>query len=142
MRATKTIQIFKSPRILILHMKKLKTGATSIYSYVMSSVRQQQAHHFVDFPLDGLDMTPYVLTGQLIDSYNIQKAEFMDEGNEKLEKRELAAYQSQPGAQLIYDCYGVVNHYGSQMFGHYTAYVRREDGWYNANDSSFSKVDP
>lgn len=123
-------------------MKKLKNGATSIMGMIMQGARQQQAHHFVDFPLDGLDMTPYVISGQLIDSYNIEKAEFMDEGNEKLEKRELTKYLTQPGSQLIYDCFGVVNHYGSQMFGHYTAFVRREDGWYKGDDSNFSKVDP
>ena len=78
-------------------MKKLKAGAVGFFSMIMSSSRQQQGHHFVDFPLDGLDMTPYVLSGQLIESYNIQKAEFIDEGNEKLEKRELTQYQSHTG---------------------------------------------
>ena len=47
----------------------------------------------VDFPIQGLDLSPYVL------SYE------------------------QGGEPIIYDLFGVSNHYGSLGFGHYTAFA-------------------
>jgi hypothetical protein len=41
-----------------------------------------------------------------------------------------------------YDLYGVCNHSGSVMGGHYTAYVKNANGkWYHFNDTSVSEVD-
>jgi len=43
--------------------------------------------------------------------------------------------------KVVYDLYGVVNHYGSYMGGHYTAYCKNINGnWYLHNDSSVSSV--
>jgi ubiquitin carboxyl-terminal hydrolase 4/11/15 len=50
---------------------------------------------FVDFPLEGLDMTPYVLSESQKKSIN-----------------------------LNYDCYAVSNHYGGVGGGHYTAFAK------------------
>jgi len=49
----------------------------------------------VDFPLDGLDVAPYMAEGMV-----------------------------EADAGTLYDCFGVVNHYGHASFGHYTASVR------------------
>jgi ubiquitin C-terminal hydrolase len=41
----------------------------------------------------------------------------------------------------IYDLYGVCNHSGSVLGGHYTAFVKNANGkWYNYNDTSVSEV--
>jgi len=41
----------------------------------------------------------------------------------------------------IYDLYGVCNHSGSVMGGHYTAFVKNANGkWYHFNDNSVSEV--
>jgi ubiquitin carboxyl-terminal hydrolase 8 len=41
-----------------------------------------------------------------------------------------------------YDLYGVCNHSGGVMGGHYTAYVKNANGkWYHFNDTSVSEVD-
>lgn len=53
----------------------------------------QKLDTYVDFPLEGLDMAPYVLS-------NNQKST----------------------SSLIYDLFAVSNHYGSVGFGHYTAF--------------------
>ena len=65
----------------------------------------------VEFPLTGLDMSPYALChedglGQAV--------------------------------KPIYDLYAVSNHYGSLAFGHYTAYSKNPEtnNWYDFNDSS------
>jgi ubiquitin carboxyl-terminal hydrolase 4/11/15 len=132
-RAFKKIQIYNAPKYLIIHMKKLKQGGFS-YSY------SSEKPHNVEFPLKGLDMSKHVLNAQPPAAFNIQKDEFMDEGNTLLENKEIAAYQPQGNSGLIYDCYGVINHYGSSYFGHYTAYVKRgQHGWFCGDDSSFSE---
>lgn len=43
---------------------------------------------------------------------------------------------------LVYDCFGISNHFGSVGFGHYTAYAKNsiENRWYNFDDSSVSPV--
>ena len=57
-------------------------------------------------------------------------------------KRQLPDIMTVEGEKdLVYDCYAVINHYGSMHFGHYTAYVKKDDGWYCADDSSFDRVD-
>ena len=41
----------------------------------------------------------------------------------------------------MYNLYGVCNHTGGAMGGHYTANVRTADGsWYNFNDMSVTKI--
>lgn len=44
---------------------------------------------------------------------------------------------------MLYDCYGVSNHYGSMGFGHYTAYCKNPltNMWYDFDDSRVSKVE-
>lgn len=44
------------------------------------------------------------------------------------------------GVDCKYDLYAVCNHYGSYMFGHYTAYVKSDDGWYEMDDSSVNSL--
>ena len=43
---------------------------------------------------------------------------------------------------LIYDLFGVSNHYGNMGFGHYTAYAMnwKDQQWYHFDDSSCQKV--
>jgi ubiquitin C-terminal hydrolase len=41
----------------------------------------------------------------------------------------------------IYDLYGVCNHSGSLMGGHYTAFVKNANGkWYHFNDTRISEL--
>lgn len=67
----------------------------------------------VEFPLEGLDMSPYV-----------RSAAILNEGG------------------LIYDLYGVVNHFGGSNFGHYTAYCKSpgDRKWHLFDDSTVSCV--
>ena len=48
------------------------------------------------------------------------------------------------GKSMIYDCYGISNHFGGMGGGHYTAYAINplDKEWYEFDDSSVSKVDP
>ena len=46
--------------------------------------------------------------------------------------------------QIIYELYGVVNHYGTMGGGHYTAYCKNflNNKWYEFDDSRVSEVSP
>jgi ubiquitin carboxyl-terminal hydrolase 4/11/15 len=45
---------------------------------------------------------------------------------------------------MIYELYGVVNHYGSMGGGHYTAFCRNflNNRWYEFDDSRVSEINP
>jgi len=68
----------------------------------------------VDFPLSGLNMSQYL--SKLNPHYSVD--------------------------DNIYDLYGVINHFGSLNFGHYTAncYNEEAQAWFNFNDSSVTKI--
>jgi len=42
--------------------------------------------------------------------------------------------------KILYDLYAVSNHFGSMGFGHYTAYVKNNNQWYEMDDSSVSRI--
>lgn len=69
----------------------------------------QKLDTLVDFPLEGLDMSPFVLSRK-----------------------------QKEGRPLIYDCFAVSNHMGGVGGGHYTAYGKNplNKQWYSFNDSS------
>lgn len=71
------------------------------------------------FPLDGLDMQPYLSTSVLAHRYR------------------LSAGASAP---LLYDCMCVVVHKGSFQGGHYIAYVRNGSTWYLCDDAYVQHV--
>lgn len=93
---TKELGFWSLPTILIIDLKRW-------------NMRGQKNNALVDFPMEGLDMSPYV-RGYNKDSY-------------------------------VYDLFGVCNHSGGPMGGHYTASVRAADGdWYGFNDAQVSKI--
>ena len=59
----------------------------------------------VDYPVYGLNMSHHILS------------HVCNQGNDLLTDQE----------PLIYDLFGVVNHYGSLNFGHYTAYAKNSE---------------
>jgi ubiquitin carboxyl-terminal hydrolase 4/11/15 len=40
----------------------------------------------------------------------------------------------------IYDLYAISNHYGGLGGGHYTAYAKNKNSWYDFNDSSVHEI--
>jgi len=95
----------------------------------------------VTFPVEGLDLTNYVLNKHTISDYNISPTEFADEGNARLLDKMTEESSFDASKPLLYDLYGVTNHYGSHFGGHYTASCKNIDGnWYDYNDSSVSTI--
>ena len=73
---------------------------------------QEKIDDLVNFPVEGLDMQPYIV-------------------------REMES-----GETAIYDLYGVSNHMGSLHGGHYVAHAfnHMEKAWYVFNDTSVSPM--
>ena len=86
------------------------------------SLFREKVDTLVRFPLEGLDMGPYLRGGGI----------------------SCAGSEAENNEAPIYDLYAVSNHYGGSGFGHYTAYGYapgcRE--WHLFDDSSVSKVSP
>lgn len=43
---------------------------------------------------------------------------------------------------IKYECVAIANHIGGMAGGHYYAYVRRDDNWFDINDHQISKLSP
>jgi len=92
----KRILFWSFPNILAIDLKRFN-----------NRFQKNQIH--VTFPLDNLDLSPYVI--------GYKKDKFK------------------------YELYGVCNHSGGVMGGHYTSYVKNANGkWYHYNDTSVSEV--
>jgi ubiquitin carboxyl-terminal hydrolase 8 len=92
----KKILFWSFPNILAIDLKRFNS-------------RFQKNQIYITFPLDDLDLSPYVI-GYKKENYK-------------------------------YELYGVCNHSGGVMGGHYTSYVKNANGkWYHYNDTSVSEV--
>ena len=115
-QATKTVEIWKVPDVLVFALKRFSSSRSA----------RDKIDDFVDFPVDSFDLAPYV------------------EGD-KVERRLAIAAAEESGVEagepdsLIYDLYAVDNHYGGLGGGHYTAYAKNHETgkWYDFDDVSF-----
>lgn len=105
-RATKTIQIWSTGDILTIHLKRFLSARS--FSDKINMV--------VDFPIEGLDMSEFVMSSQVSGQENKQ--------------------------DLIYDLVAVDNHYGGLGGGHYTASGKnfRDNKWYYFNDGRVTPI--
>jgi ubiquitin carboxyl-terminal hydrolase 8 len=93
----KQISFFNFPKVLVITLKRFSPDG------------QHKLNSLVKFPLENLDLSPYV-RGYNKESYK-------------------------------YDLFGVCNHMGGVMGGHYTAYVRNsENQWLHCNDRNVDVV--
>ena len=97
---TKTMRIQRFPECLVLHIIRFKRAPTAVST---ATDRWIKFGTNVSFPLNGLHLSS--LASDTITT------EFSE-------------------ADLVYDLYAVINHYGSRDFGHYTAFckVQATDG--------------
>lgn len=103
-QARKTMEMWRLPDVMVLSLKRFE---------YRNEVLRDKLDVYVDFPLEGLDMSPYCL----------EKSDDQD--------------------YLSYDLFAVSNHYGGMGFGHYTAFAKSwkdgdgemYPGWYSFDDS-------
>ena len=106
MRVSKQMEIYKANQILVMAFKRFSRGF--------------KVKDYVDFPIEGLDIGPYIKSNWYFYAGNKEKK------------------------PIIYDLYGVVNHYGTLSGGHYTAYCKNflSNEWHEFDDSRVSKINP
>lgn len=106
-QATKTLELYRVPKVLIISFKRFKTSRSRY------GIGGQKVDTHVDFPLEGLDMRPFVLMPE-----------------------------QKNAESLLYDCYGISNHFGGVGGGHYTAYAKNpmSGKWHNFDDSHTAEV--
>lgn len=75
--------------------------------------------------------------GSSMGSKNDEEVEFPINGFD-LGKHVLGSYVNKEN--MIYDCYAVSNHFGGMGGGHYTAFAKNGDKWYEFDDSRVSKI--
>ena len=90
--ARKTLQIYKTPKILIVHFKRFKTANLQQYGSTFFQGHSHKINTNVSLPFNGFDISDFVLSKK--------------EGD----------------PSLIYDVFAISNHYGSLAGGHYTAF--------------------
>ncbi|GAA6055880.1 hypothetical protein JCM3770_001539 [Rhodotorula araucariae] len=119
-QATKKVELWKVPDVLVFALKRF---SSSRYS-------RDKLDDLVDFPIDGLDLTPWV-EGDKVEK---RLAEEMGAG---------APVVTEPDS-LTYDLYAVSNHFGGLGGGHYTAFAKNHENgrWYDFDDSRVSEISP
>jgi ubiquitin C-terminal hydrolase len=127
-RATKTMELWRLPNVLVVHLKRFE---------FRNAIRSFKDETFVDFPIEGLDMSPYCAHPNATVPSSAVGASSLGSTNTDFSVDSIPA---------IYDLFGVVNHYGRLGFGHYTAFARRWDengmdkDWALFDDSSVHSV--
>ncbi|KAI9807724.1 MAG: ubiquitin-specific protease doa4 [Phylliscum demangeonii] len=120
--ASKQITLTRAPQILVIQLKRFKSvrrGTTDKNNLV------------VEFPLTGLDLTPYAVPP-------VTGAAAHD--TRKLAGPEAQRAEAESTPPFLYDAYGVVQHFGSLTGGHYTSLIRGASPgqWMLFNDQHIS----
>lgn len=113
--AQKQLTLWKLPKVLIFHLKRFHYRQSNSHY----SIRRDKINKLVDYQVENLDMSPFVIDPK----------------------------EACNGVPPNYELCGVVNHMGSMSFGHYTAYVKHPDKkdeskWRLADDSHVRDVRP
>lgn len=121
-RATKTMELWRLPNVLVVHLKRFE---------FRNALRSTKDETFVDFPLEGLDMSRYCAHPNA----TVPSSASASVSGSKADDSDFVV----DSIPAMYDLFGVVNHYGRLGFGHYTAYARRWDE--NGMDKEFALFD-
>jgi ubiquitin carboxyl-terminal hydrolase 8 len=126
--ATKQITFTRLPQYLVIHLKRFRNDD---YGRVARKV-----HTVIDFPLRGLDMSPYTLPPpDAAEQQRIAQA---------AAPTEMAADPAMT-PPYVYDAYAVLQHIGSDLtHGHYTTAVRdrMKKVWRKYNDTIVRDIEP
>ena len=122
--ALKVLEIYKIPKIFILHLKRFKTGDNTRWNRTESKINDM-----ITFPLEDFDLSPFVINPHLPSEYDKETM------NGSLEKEEIN--------ELKYDLVGVIHHIGNLNSGHYITYAKniKTNAWYLFNDEKVRKVE-
>ena len=122
-RAAKSISIYKAPKYLTIHFKKLKMACSKV--------------QVIDFPIE-LDLGPYLVNKETVSEYEVKPQEYLSQENIEFLRKNSRDFTLPKDCnkedKAIYRLYAVINHYGRQNFGHYTAVCQVGEKWFEFND--------
>jgi len=142
-RAWKQYHLYRSPPILIVHLKRFK--------YSASTHRRDKINTFIDFPLEGLDLTTQVMhwtEGEkpIYDCYAVSNRKYHEEQrrSEHLPPARPHTHEAFSNLPTLCLYFPGRKDYGGLGGGHYTAYALNDDGlWCYYDDSRVTtNVDP
>ena len=89
-----------------------------------------------------LDLSPFLVEQQTTSDYQVSVEEVLNINPASVPDHfkyfnEVSQFSDN---NQIYELYGVINHFGSQTFGHYTAYCKVESTWFWFNDENVREV--
>ncbi|KAF8513473.1 hypothetical protein JB92DRAFT_2721321 [Gautieria morchelliformis] len=118
-QATKNLQLWKVPDVLVVHLKRFSN----------SRIMRDKLDAFIDFPLQGLDLESRVGERQSAKTLATSGVNVVDLGLGDVNE------------SLLYDLFAVDEHLGGLGGGHYRAYARNHlDGeWYHFDDSHVTR---
>ena len=119
----KQISFRKLPPVLCLHVKR--------FEHFPGAGQARKVTSRLQFPLDYLDVGPYMASSVLAQRYH---SHGLEEATGKLRREEGEAASK-------YKLAAVVSHLGTMAGGHYVVYVRRGAKWFLCNDASIAEVD-
>ena len=121
-KKTSTIKqhvVSKLPKILCLHLKRFDD--------------KKKINDFVSFPLERLNM------GSLLPQF-CEVTNFSNSPEDSLNRNGNEDATVLAEAELLYDLFGTVNHFGTLQSGHYVANVKVKDKWFHCNDAHVSEI--
>jgi ubiquitin C-terminal hydrolase len=110
--------VSKLPKILCLHLKRFDD--------------KRKIGDFVSFPLDNLNMGSLLPQFCEVTSFGMNSFKNI---HDAIDNSDLMV-----DAELPYDLFGTVTHFGTLQSGHYVANVKVEDNWYHCNDAHVSYI--
>ncbi|WVR09644.1 hypothetical protein IAU60_006717 [Kwoniella sp. DSM 27419] len=119
--ATKRLEIYKAPDILVICIKRFGSARRMA----------DKLDNLVEFPVDGLDLGDRIGERKVAKTLKLNGDDLAELGLEE------------ESEEMVYDLYAVDNHFGGMGGGHYTAFCRNyvDNQWYNYDDSRVSKAD-
>lgn len=157
------MEVQKVPRVLVIFFKRIKKG----YHSDSPEITYPEFLDMKPYVNDKTPMESYnVQAKEILDDKNIElykekmkdlKNKIKEENSDTSDEDDVfnsqainentnpleMIYLPDPNVKtdLKYELFGVVNHYGSQNFGHYTSLVKTSKGWVDFNDERASKAD-
>jgi len=121
-QASKKFELWKVPDILVVHLKRFSN----------SRLLRDKIDSFIDFPIEGLDLTERVGERQVA-------KQWVEEGNAP----EALGIEDEGSDPLVYDLFAVDEHMGGLGGGHYRAYAKsfEDNQWYHFDDTHTSLSD-
>ncbi|KDQ06861.1 hypothetical protein BOTBODRAFT_60381 [Botryobasidium botryosum FD-172 SS1] len=119
-QATKKIEIWKVPDILVVHLKRFSN----------SRILRDKIDAFIEFPIEGLDLEKWVQERKVAQELLADDVDIGELGLEDIQE------------PLIYDLYAVDEHMGGLGGGHYRAYAKNpaDQTWYHFDDAHVWKT--